>query len=412
VGAGLGQVTSTGRVSLIAPTVDISTDGEEMVIDGVRVVFQLAPGSEAPAEMHFHFPERRALCMAENATHTMHNILTLRGALVRDPHAWAGYLTQAIELFADQTDVVFASHHWPTWGAEQVVEFLGQQRDMYAYLHDQTLRLLNRGLTGIEAAEDFPMPPKLNAAWNTHGYYGSVSHNVKAIYQRYLGWYDGNPARLWQYPPESAARRFVECVGGADAAVAKARSYFEDKDFRWAAQMLDQVVFAQPDHIEAKSLLADTLEQLGFSAENGTWRNAYLSGAMELREGNAGIPSATIATDLFAQLTAEMFFDAIAVKVDGPLAWDLDLSLGWTFPELGSYYRTTLRNGVFTHVRDGKGTTALQLTVPRAAMAGLATGSVAAAVAGGLKLDGDESALGQLLGVLERGDLRFNIVEP
>nr|MDA8320295.1 MBL fold metallo-hydrolase [Actinomycetota bacterium] len=197
VGAGLGQTTSTGTVSLIAPTVDITATGQELTVDGVRMVFQLAPGSEAPAEMHFMFPDRRALCMAENATHTMHNILTIRGAVVRDPHAWAGYLTEAIELFGGQADLVFASHHWPTWGRERVIEFLSLQRDLYAYLHDQTLRLINAGLTGEEIAEHFELPPALQRAWHAHGYYGSVSHNVKAIYQRYLGWYDGNPARLW-----------------------------------------------------------------------------------------------------------------------------------------------------------------------------------------------------------------------
>ena len=225
IGAGLGMTTSTGTIALIPPTLDITHTGQEETVDGVRIVFQLTPGTEAPAEMNFHFPERRALCMAENATHNLHNLLTLRGALVRDPRIWARYLTEAIELFADGTDVAFASHHWPTWGRDRIVRFLSEQRDLYAYLHDQTLRLMNQGYTGIEIAELIELPPALERAWHTRGYYGSVSHNVKAIYQRYLGWFDGNPAHLWQHPPVETAQRYVDCIGGVDAVVAKARDY-------------------------------------------------------------------------------------------------------------------------------------------------------------------------------------------
>lgn len=412
VGAGLGQTTSTGTVSLIAPTVTISRDGEELTIDGVRMVIQLAPGSEAPAEMHLHFPQRRAFCTAENATHTLHNLLTIRGAQVRDPHAWAGYLTAAIERFGPEIDVVFASHHWPTWGTEQAIEFLSLQRDLYAYLHDQTLRLLNRGLTGIEIAEELRLPPAIEAAWHTHGYYGSVSHNVKAVYQRYLGWYDGNPARLWQHPPEAAAVRYVAALGGADATVGKAREALAAGDRRWAAQLLDHVVFAEPDHAEARSLLADALERLGFGAENGTWRNAYLSGALELREGTFGTPVASASRDVLTQLTPEMFLDALAIQIDGPAAWDLDLAIGWSFPDHGEYHHSRLRNGVLSHLRDGKHGTGLTVTLPAAALLALAGGSVEQARAAGLRLDGDESLLGRLLGVLQPGDPAFHIVEP
>ena len=204
---------------MIVPTVDIRETGEKHTIDGVEIEFQMAPGTEAPAEMHFYFPKFRALCMAENATHNLHNLLTLRGALVRDPHGWAGYLTEAIDTFADRADVVFASHHWPTWGKDRIVEFLSLQRDLYAYLHDQTLRQLNQGFTGIEIAESFQMPPALEKAWHTHGYYGSVSHNVKAVYQRYMGWFDGNPGRLWAHPPEAIGPRYVEAMGGIDRVV-------------------------------------------------------------------------------------------------------------------------------------------------------------------------------------------------
>jgi alkyl sulfatase BDS1-like metallo-beta-lactamase superfamily hydrolase len=411
VGAGLGQTTSTGTVSLIVPTVDVTATGQELTVDGVRMVFQLAPGTEAPAEMHFLFPDRQALCMAENATHTLHNVLTLRGAVVRDPHAWARYLTEAIELFADQTEVAFASHHWPTWGRERVVEFLSLQRDLYAYLHDQTMRLINQGYTSAEIAEQFEMPPALQRAWHTHGYYGSVSHNVKAIYQRYMGWYDGNPARLWQHPPQEAAKRYVAFMGGADAVVDKARASYKEGDLRWAAQVLDHVVFAEPGHQAGRALLADVLEQLGFGAENGTWRCAYLSGAAELRSGNFGTPVAAPA-DLLGQLPPELFFDAVAIQVNGPAAWDLDLAIGWVFPDHGATFRTTLRNGVFSYVRDGSGDVALTLTVPKAALRALAAGDPGAALGAGLTLDGDPTVLQQVFGVLQPGDPAFNIIEP
>jgi alkyl sulfatase BDS1-like metallo-beta-lactamase superfamily hydrolase len=412
VGAGLGQTTSIGTVTLINPTVTITTTGQELTVDGVRMIFQMAPGTEAPAEMHFYFPDQRALCMAENATHTLHNLLTLRGALVRDPHVWAGYLTEAIELFAGRSDVVFASHHWPTWGTENIVEFLGLQRDLYAYLHDQTLRLLNQGYTGPEIAEMIELPPALEKAWPAHGYYGSVSHNVKAIYQRYMGWYDGNPARLWQHPPQEKAKRYVEFMGGADEVVAKARRSFAAGDLRWAAEVLDHVVFADLGHAEAKALLADVFDQLGYGAENGTWRCEFLSAAMELRTGNFGTPAVSGSVDIVSQLSPEMLFDAVAIQVNGPAAWDLDLAIRWDLPDRGASYRTTLRNGVLTYVKDSDKPVGLTLTVPTAALLPLALGNLEAARRNGLTTDGDESQLASLFGVLQPGNPNFNIIEP
>ena len=255
VGCGLGQTPSTGEVAIIVPTVDIRETGEKHTIDGVEIEFQMAPGTEAPAEMHFYFPRFRALCMAENATHNLHNLLTLRGALVRDPHGWAGYLTEAIDTFADRADVVFASHHWPTWGHDRIVEFLSLQRDLYAYLHDQTLRQLNQGYTGIEIAESFQMPPALEKAWHTHGYYGSVSHNVKAVYQRYMGWFDGNPGRLWPHPPEAIGPRYVEAMGGIDGSWRSREKAFDEGDFRWAATLLDHAMFTDENHAGARATL-------------------------------------------------------------------------------------------------------------------------------------------------------------
>lgn len=430
VGAGLGQTTSAGEVGLIVPTREITSTGETHVIDGVEIEFQMAPGTEAPAEMHFYFPKLRALCMAENATHTQHNLLTLRGALVRDPHVWSTYLTEAIETFGARTDVAFASHHWPTWGTEHVIRFLSIQRDLYAYLHDQTLRYLNQGYTGSEIAEMLELPPVLEREWSTKGYYGSVSHNVKAIYQRYLGWFDGNPARLWPHPPAEQARRYVDALGGLDRVVALAQTAFDDGDFRWAATLLDHAVFADDTHTAARSLYADTLEQLGYGSENGTWRNFFLSGATELREGNFGTPTAPAAPAIVAQLTPEQLFDSLAISVNGPKAWDLDLSLNVTFTDLETTYRLTLRNGVLISIRRAAVTNAADMDAAEtgaadpdaaetdaAATLTLTKERLIALLGGdstsdGIELTGDETVMTQLLGVLDRGDPSFNIVTP
>ncbi len=416
VGAGLGQTTSTGTVTLIRPTVDITTTGQVETVDGVEIEFQMAPGTEAPAEMHFYFPRYRALCMAENATHNLHNLLTLRGALVRDPNVWAKYLTEAIDTFADRSDVAFASHHWPTWGRERIIGFLSTQRDLYAYLHDQTLRMLNQGMTGTEIAEAITLPPALENAWSTHGYYGSVSHNVKAIYQRYMGWFDGNPAHLWQHPPVEQARRYVEFMGGPDAVVEKARTSFAAGDYRWVAEVVGHVVFAEPGHAAARELLADTYEQLGYGAENGTWRNFYLSGTTELRDGGFGTPVATSARDMVAQLTPEMLFDALAIQVDGPRAWDEDLTVDVVFTDDASRHRVSLARGVLTHRRVTQADGAdLTITLPHhAQLVAVVAGQMApeALAAAGIEMTGDSSVLQRLAGLLQPGDPEFAIVTP
>lgn len=414
VGAGLGQTTSIGTVTLLVPTVEITTTGQEHTVDGVRMVFQMAPGTEAPAEMHFHFPDLRVLCMAENATHTMHNILTLRGALVRDPHEWARYLTEAIDLFGASTDVVFASHHWPTWGHERALEYLGLQRDLYAYLHDQTLRMLNQGFTGAEIAEAIELPPALEGAWHARGYYGSVSHNVKAIYQRYMGWYDGNPAHLWPPAPVDAATRYVEWMGGADAVVGRARESFAQGDYRWTAEVLDHVVFAEPEHAAARELLADTYEQLGYGSENGTWRCAYLSGAHELRHGSFGTPATASSPDVLGQLTPEQLFDALAIRVNGPRCWDDRLTLDVVLADASSRYRLTLRHGVLTYTTAAQQTPAdMTLTLVRPALtAAFATADMAGLAAAGTQVTGDPSVLGRLLAALDVPDPGFAIVTP
>lgn len=412
VGCGLGQTTSTGEVAVIVPTIDIRTTGETHTIDGVEIEFQMAPGTEAPAEMHFYFPRFRALCMAENATHNLHNLLTLRGALVRDPRAWSGYLTEAIDTFADRADVVFASHHWPTWGKDRIVEFLSLQRDLYAYLHDQTLRLLNQGYTGAEIAEMFEMPPALEQAWHTHGYYGSVSHNVKAIYQRYMGWFDGNPARLWPHPPEALAPRYVEAMGGIDRVVDLAQQAFDSGDFRWAATLLDHAIFTDSEHDGARALHSDTLEQLAYGAENATWRNFFLSGAMELRKGNFGTSGQVASPALLSQLTPEQIFDGLAIRVNGPRGWGLDIAIDVTLDDSAVSYRLTLRNGVLVHREAAPDPATATVTVKLANKIRLLAVATGDFTSPGLELSGDRGALQALLDVLDAPDPNFNIVTP
>lgn len=406
---GLGIQTSGGSVGLIPPTVDITRTGQEETVDGVRIVFQITPGTEAPSEMNFHFPGSRALCVAENATHNLHNILTLRGALVRDPRIWSHYLDEAVELFAPDSDVVFASHHWPTWGSENIVQFLTEQRDMYAYLHDQTLRMVNIGLTGSEIAEAITLPASLDDAWHVRGYYGSVSHNVKAIYQRYMGWFDGHPSSLWQHPPEQLAARYVDVIGGVPAVLDKARGYIDAGDTRFAAELLKHAVFAEPDNTEARNALADLYTTLGYGAENPTWRGFYLTGAKELR-GEITPPPIDLGTGMAAALTVEQLFDTLAIRVNGPRAGGEKLCIEWIFTDLDTKVRMTLSNGALIQTPNPrtKATADLTLTLTKAQLLGLLAGSGL----DGIEHSGDPATLQRLLGLLDSPDPAFAIVTP
>ncbi|HZC52173.1 MAG TPA: alkyl sulfatase dimerization domain-containing protein [Mycobacterium sp.] len=409
VGVGLGPNTSLGTVGLIAPTLDITHTGQEETVDGVRIVFQITPGTEAPAEMNFLFPERRALCLAENATHNLHNLLTLRGAEVRDARNWSRYLAETLALFADQTDVAFASHHWPTWGRENVVKFVTEQRDLYAYLHDQTLRLLNQGHIGIEIAEQFEVAPALDAAWHTHGYYGSISHNVKAIYQRYLGWYDGNPAHLWQHPPQAAAERYVQLIGGVDATLARAGEYLEAGDLRFAAELASHAVFAAPNNAEATGVLAQAMERLGYGAENATWRNNYLVGAAELRQGSPFHTAVSAAAGLAPAMTITQLFDAIAIRIVGPKAWNEHLTIHWDISDTGERYHMELSNGALIHYPTSTHQeVALTVTATRTQLLRLLAG----AGHDGITMSGDATVLQRLMSLTDNADPDFAIVTP
>ncbi|MFJ7988453.1 alkyl/aryl-sulfatase [Streptomyces sp. NPDC096351] len=413
IGVGLGQGTSTGTFTLVPPTVEVTRTGQEETVDGVRILFQLTPGTEAPAEMNFLFPDRRALCLAENATHTLHNVLTLRGALVRDSRIWARYLDEAVEYFYGRYDVAFASHHWPTWGHDDVVRFLHEQRDVYAYLHDQTLRMLNEGLTGVEIAERIRLAPALEEAWHARGYYGSVSHNSKAVYQRYLGWFDGNPAHLWEHPPVELARRYVEVAGGPAQALAKARSYVAAGDLRFAATLLNHVVFADPEDTEARETLADVYTRLGHGAENATWRNFYLTGAKELREGPRSEIVDLANPEMIMNLTVPMLIDSLAIRIDGPRAWDEDLTIDLLVTDPADErhrHRLTLRHGALTHrVTTAPRTPAgLVLTLTKRQLLDVLAGGGLE----GVETEGDAGLLDRLLSYVTTPDPNFPVVTP
>jgi alkyl sulfatase BDS1-like metallo-beta-lactamase superfamily hydrolase len=407
IGVGLGSGTSTGTSGLVAPTRDITRTGQQETLDGVRIVFQITPGTEAPSEMNFLFPDRRALCLAENVTHNLHNLLTLRGAQVRDARAWSRYIAEAIELFGADALVAFASHHWPTWGTGNVLRLMTQQRDLYAYLHDQTVRLMNRGYVGSEIAEMIEMPPGLEAAWHTHGYYGSVSHNVKGIYQRYLGWYDGNPAHLWQHPPEAAAARYVQVIGGVAATVAKAREFADAGDLRFAAELASHAVFADLNDEPARALLDDVLTRLGYGAECATWRNNYLTGAQELRA--APVATMVSSAGMAPALTITQLFDSLAIRIDGKRAWDVTMSIRWHFTDSGETYRMELSNGALIHYptkREEPVDSVITLTRPQLLV------MLAGGGADGVRFVGHARVFDIIAGFTDQPDPAFAIVTP
>lgn len=417
VGAGLGQTTSVGSNSLIIPTDSITHTGQTMTIDGLDIEFQLTPDTEAPAEMNFLFPRYRALCMAENCSHTMHNLYTLRGAQVRDAKAWAYYIDEAIDYFSGRYDVVFASHHWPTWGADESTAYLKLQRDMYKYLHDETLRLANQGYTLLEIPEIIHLPAEIYRAWHNRGYYGSINHNVKAIYQRYLGFFDGNPATLHPLPPEAAGRKYVEFMGGADALLANARRAFDQGEYRWVAQVVNHLVFADPDNEAARDLQADALEQLGYQAESGPWRNFYLSAAKELRDGVIDIatPKSTN-PDIVRATPLDMFFDLLAVRLIGEKAEDTVITLNAHFTDIDEQYVLRIEHGVLNYAKGRQADDAdATLTTTRVVLDEVVLGEATMAdklATGQARIDGDPAKLVEFLSMLDTFEFWFNIVTP
>ncbi len=416
VDCGLGKRMPFGTSGLIAPTVDITETGQQLVIDGVAIQFQMTPGTEAPAEMNFYFPQFKALCMAENCNATMHNVYTPRGAEIRDALGWSRYINQALELFLDRSDVAFASHHWPRWGSADIARWLGGQRDLYRYLHDETMRLANHGLTASEIAEELEVPDALASEWFNRGYYGTVNHNVKAIYQKYLGWFDANPANLHPHPPVATAERMVRYMGGADAVLAKARADYDAGDYRWVAQVCNHLVFADAANTNARTLQADALEQLGYQTESAVWRDFYLMGANELRNGTPELkgirPTAT--ADTMRAMTPQMVLDLCAMKLNGPRAVNEKIQLEFRFDN-GWSTRLVLANGVVHYSAQSSEEPDATVVTTGYALGSMANAltSLADEVANGsTTVTGDRAAFERFLDLLDQFGLFFAIIEP
>lgn len=416
VNGGLGQTIPNGTVGMLPPNDTIRKTGETRTIDGVEMVFQMTPGTEAPAEMNVFFPQLKAMWMAENATHTLHNLLTLRGAQVRNGLVWAKFLNETIETFGPQIEVEFASHHWPMWGNARILEFLGKQRDLYRYIHDQSVNLMNHGFVGTEIAEQIKLPPELDRAWYNRGYYGTVKHNSRAVYQRYLGWYDGNPSTLDQLPPEAAAKKYVEYMGGAAAVLQRARADFDKGEYRWLGEVLRHVVFADPENREAKELLADAYEQMGYQAESGPWRSIYLMGALELRSGVPKLPALDLyGPDLLAAMPPELVFDYWGVRLNAAKAAGKTLVVGFQITDLQREFTLSLANSVLNQSARRAPNPDARLVMTKVAFDRLQNNQVTldqAAQAGEIQVEGRLAAVNELLGMLDNFPFWFNIVTP
>ena len=417
VGAGLGTTTSAGTVTLIAPTDYITKTGEKHTIDGLTYEFMMAPGSEAPSEMLWYIEEKKIIETAEDVTHTLHNTYSLRGAKIREPLPWSKYINDAINRWGGKADIILAQHHWPTWGNDNVNKLLRSQRDLYRYINDQTLRMANEGLTRDEIAAKFKLPPALANTWATRGYYGSVSHDVKATYVLYLGWFDGNPATLDELPPEEGAKKFVEYMGGADSIMQKAKTDYEQGNYRWVAQVVSKIVFADPNNKAARELEADALEQLGYQAEAGPWRNFYLTGAQELRSGVVKGPTPNTASpDTVRAMTPEMFFDYLAVHINGEKAANAKATLNVDLGKDGGKYKLELENGVLNHTANSQADNAdATLTLSRETLNKIILKDETLQQAqdkGEIKVTGDADKLNVLLNSMDKFEFWFNIVTP
>jgi alkyl sulfatase BDS1-like metallo-beta-lactamase superfamily hydrolase len=417
IDCGLGKSMAMGSVALLRPTDLIKATGDTRTIDGVSFEFQMAPNSEAPAEMHFFIPRYKLLNLAENCTHNFHNLLPFRGADVRDALAWSRYLGEALQLWGGKAEAMCGQHHWPVWGSERIDEMIRQQRDLYKYAHDQTLRLMNHGLTASEIAETIRLPKSLDAAWHARGYYGHIRHNVKAIYQKYLGWYDANPANLDPLPPTDAGRKYVEYMGGGEALLAKARADFDRGEFRFVAQALSHLVFAEPDNQDGRLLLADTFEQLGYQSESATWRNAYLFGAQELRHGMPQVPARPpMPRETLAALKTSQLWDVLGIRLNGPKAEGKTIVLNWHFTDTGERWVLTLENCALTYI---EGAPAAKADAGFVLARGVLDAVIAkhtsfpeAVMDGRIQVSGNPMKLAELMALMDEFPRMFEIVEP
>ncbi|HHC5059146.1 TPA: alkyl/aryl-sulfatase [Aeromonas veronii] len=416
VNGGLGQTTSTGVPSLLLPTRFITKTGETLTVDGVKMVFQMTPGTEAPAEMNTWFPDSKALWMAENTTNTMHNILTLRGAQVRDALKWASFLNETIETWGDQAEVKFQSHHWPRWGNTNIVDYFKKQRDLYKYIHDQSVRLMNMGYTGEEISEQITLPPELNDFWPNRGYYGTLRHNSRAIYQRYMGWYSGNPSDLDNLPPEMVGPKYIEFMGGEQEVLKKAKASFDKGEYRWVAEVLKHLVFANPNNTEGKLLLADALEQLGYQAESGPWRSVYLQGAYELRNGVPNVGgTVTASPDTIRAMSPSMLFDYLSVRINPEKAAGKKMVINMAFTDIGEKHTLSLENSVLNHTTRYAAKPDVTITLSKKTLDDiqLGQGTMEQKIANGeIKIEGDQQKFSDFISLLDKFNFWFNIVTP
>ena len=416
VDAGNGKAASKGTISLIPPTDIIKKTGETRTIDGIQIEFQMAPGTEAPSEMMMFFPQFNALCTAENTTQTLHNIYTLRGAQVRDAKAWWKALNESLHLFGNKTQVLFSSHTWPVWGQEQVASFLIDQRDIYKYLHDQTLRLMNQGQTMNEVAENISLPESLDKKWHNRGYYGTINHNIKGIYQYYLGWYDSNPSNLNPLPQTEAAKKYIEYMGGSRKAIEKAKEDYKKGNYRWVAEITNKIVFSDPENEEAKKLNADALEQLGYQAEAATWRNEYLTGAKELREGLPKPGLQTASPDTIRAMTGEMILDYMGIRINGPEANNKKIKINVKLSDEKTAYAMELGNSTLTYTKGDEHPQAdASIITDKTTFANLAMGITKIDQINNnkkIEIQGDKNKVIELYDLFDKFDRVFPIVTP
>lgn len=417
VGAGLGMTTSSGTVSLIPPTDLIKENQQHLNLAGLEFVFYMAPDSEAPSEMFFYIPAYHALCTAEDATHTLHNTYSLRGAKIRDPLAWSKYLNEVLYLWGNDVQVLFAPHHWPVWNKDSIVNHLKLQRDLYRFINDQTLHYANQGFTMDEIAEKVNLPDTLNHYWSNRSYYGTMNHNTKATYVKYLGWFSGNPATLHPLIPVEASKKYVDYMGGAAKIMEQAKKDYSEGNYRWVAEVMNHVVFAEPNNQEARNLEADALEQMGYQAESGPWRNFYLSGAKELRDGvQKGATPDTASPDTIRAMSTDLFFDYLGIKLDGLKAANTLLTLNFVFPDINEKYIVELNNGSLHHIKGYQSAKAdATITINREVLNQiiLKHKTVASTQANNeLKIEGNQESLKQLLNLIDNFDFWFNIITP
>lgn len=416
VDTGLGKQVIFGSTSILEPTVVIDRPQVDITVDGVQFEFYNMPNSEAPAELTFYLPQWRAFCGAEILSHVMHNVLTLRGAKVRDALQWSDYIGQSIERL-DSVEVLFNSHHWPTWGHDRIITQMEQQQDMYKFIHDQTLRLANIGFTPREIAEKLKLPESLAGNFHLRGYYGTLSHNSKAVYQHYFGWYDGNPAHLNPLPPVQSAVRYVEFMGGSQALLDKAAAYMDRGEYRWVGEVLNHLVFAEPDNLAAREMLAEAYRQMAYQAESGPWRDIYLSAARELIRGSVEVNDVAISSRAFLEhVPLNQFMKALLVRLDAEKAEGERLVLNLLFTDTDTNFVLTVRNSVM-HYReqplDSSADVTLRLTQKLFVDILLGEAGIASLVASDqLSVEGSSLKLLKFFSLLGARQDDFNIVFP